>query len=75
LCFVVSAIPSNVPSSFVAPSNVTILGLDNSFVDPILQDYQVHDVVPFNVYHLFVPKVDVANDPPSKKQKCSKGKS
>jgi hypothetical protein len=52
LSFVVYAIASNVPSSFVVPSNVTILGLDDFFVDPILQDYQVHDDVPFDVYHL-----------------------
>ncbi len=75
LSFVVFAIPFNVPSSSVAPSNVIILGLDDSFVDPILQDHQVHDVVPFNVYHSFVLKFDVGNDPPSKKQKCNKGKS
>ncbi len=75
LSFVVFAIPSNVPSSSIAPSNVTILGLDDSFVDPNLQDYQLHDVVPFNVYHLSVSKFDVTNDPLSKKQKCSEGKS
>jgi hypothetical protein len=75
LCFVVSAITSNVLSSSVAPSNVTILGLDDFFVDRILQDYQIHDVVLFDVYHFFVSKFDVANDPPSKKQKCNEGKS
>ncbi len=60
---------------FAIPSNVTILRLDDSFVDPILQDYQVHDVVPFDVYHLSMSKFDVANDPPNKKQKCNEGKS
>jgi hypothetical protein len=75
LFFVIFTIPSNVLSYSIVPSDVTILGLDDSFVDPILQDYKVHDVVPFNVYHLHVSKFHVAHDPPNKKQKCRKGKS
>jgi hypothetical protein len=68
----------NAPLSFgvfAIPFNVIILRLDDSFVDLILQNYQVHDVVSFNVYHLYMSKFDVTNDPPNRKQKCSEGKS
>jgi hypothetical protein len=36
LFFVVSTIPSNGPSSSVAPFNVSVLRLHDSFVDPTL---------------------------------------
>jgi len=73
LFFVVSTILSNALSSSTTP-NVIVLGLDGFFVNLVLQDYQVHDVVSSVVYYLSKSKSNVADDPSNKNKKCSEGK-